>query len=111
MIGVYLLPMMYRPLDFIFNIKKYLFGMTCFILMMPTYVNVMSIYSMSNLHDISWGNRPSVAGGINTFSQDAKRQEGIKNRYQIFRVNFLSIWVILNVAYILLIETYISITS
>ena len=77
--------------------------------MMPTYVNIMSIYAMSNLHDISWGNRPSVAGGVNAFSQDAKRQEGIKNRYQVFRVNFLAIWVIFNVIYILLVETYVSI--
>jgi cellulose synthase/poly-beta-1,6-N-acetylglucosamine synthase-like glycosyltransferase len=31
-----------------------------YILMLPTFVNIMQIYSMSNLHDISWGNRPSA---------------------------------------------------
>lgn len=33
--------------------------MTVYILMLPTFINIMQIYSMSNLHDISWGNRPT----------------------------------------------------
>lgn len=50
--------------------------MISYILLLPTFINIMQIYAMCNLHDISWGNRPSAAAantGTNAFSDDAKK--------------------------------------
>lgn len=63
MMSVYLLPMILRPLDFLKNFRLYMIGVLSYIFMMPTFINVMAIYSMCNLHDISWGNRPANVNG------------------------------------------------
>ena len=63
MMSVFAIPMILRPLDFISNFRLYMIGVFSYIFMMPTFINVMAIYSMCNLHDISWGNRPTNAGG------------------------------------------------
>ena len=47
----------------------YLVGLVSYIVLIPMFVNVFSIYSFSNLHDVSWGNRPSTTGvGTEAFS-------------------------------------------
>ena len=56
---VFLMPIILRPLDFLMNTRAYIVGLFTYIFMMPTFINVMSIYAMCNLHDISWGNRPA----------------------------------------------------
>lgn len=39
--------------------------------MFPTFATVIQIYAMSNLHDISWGNRPNAASqGIEAVAYD-----------------------------------------
>ena len=63
MMCVFILPMILRPLDFLSNFRLYMVGLFSYIFMMPTFINVMAIYSMCNLHDISWGNRPTNVGG------------------------------------------------
>ena len=30
-----------------------------YILLIPTYVNILYIYAIANLHDVTWGNRPT----------------------------------------------------
>ena len=50
--------------------------MILYIVMLPTFANLMAIYSMANLHDISWGNRPSAAqatAGTNALSANIKK--------------------------------------
>ena len=59
MLSVYFVPMILRPMDCINNFGGYCIGMSVYILMLPTFINIMQVYSMSNLHDISWGNRPT----------------------------------------------------
>jgi chitin synthase len=59
MCSVFLIPMLLRPLDFVANFKNYTFGLLSYLFMMPTFTNIMQIYAMCNLHDISWGNRPT----------------------------------------------------
>ena len=71
MLSVYLIPMIMRPLDFLENFKSYIIGLISYLLLIPMYSNVFQIYGMSNLHDISWGNRPSIAGGTEAFSAKA----------------------------------------
>ena len=61
MLSVYLVPVLLRPLDFIYNLFSYVSGFLSYFFMMPIFLNVMQVYSMSNLHDISWGNRPTNA--------------------------------------------------
>jgi len=61
MLSVYLVPVILRPLDFIYNLASYISGFLSYFLLMPIFLNVMQVYSMSNLHDISWGNRPTNA--------------------------------------------------
>ena len=38
---------------------RFLFGSLTMMFLTPTFINVFVIYAISNLHDISWGNRPS----------------------------------------------------
>lgn len=62
MLSVYTLPFLLRPIDFLTNFKKYTLGFLSFMLLMPMITNVFQIYAMCNLHDISWGNRPTTTG-------------------------------------------------
>jgi chitin synthase len=59
MLSVYFVPIILRPMDFVKNCNGYCVGMIVYIFMLPTFINIMQVYSMSNLHDISWGNRPT----------------------------------------------------
>ena len=54
MLGIYFLPMILRPIDFAQNFVQYSVGLVSYILLLPTFINVMQVYSMCNLHDISW---------------------------------------------------------
>lgn len=104
MLSVFFLPFIFRPLDALKNLQGYIVGMITYVLLLPTFINIMQIYSMCNLHDISWGNRPSAAAGAtgtNAFSESAKKQAELKKNYEMFRVNFFIFWVILNGVYIL----------
>ncbi len=73
MLSIYILPMILRPLDFLFNIKQYILGLFSYIVMLPVFINIMQVYSMSNLHDISWGNRPTVSSGTDMHSINEKK--------------------------------------
>lgn len=106
MLSVYLLPILLRPLDFLYNAPRYLIGLISYIILLPCFINIMQVYSMCNLHDISWGNRPSASAGAHQLSSDTKKQQELKNTYMMFRINFLTLWICLNVAYALAIEDY-----
>lgn len=54
---------------------------------------------MCNLHDISWGNRPSQGTGVEAVAFGAQSQEKLKQDYQVFRAYFLYIWLVLNVVF------------
>lgn len=60
--SVYLIPIVFRPLDFARNIFKYIVGFVSYFLMIPMFLNVFTIYAVCNLHDVSWGNRPTSTG-------------------------------------------------
>jgi chitin synthase len=61
MCGVFIIPMILRPLDFLSNFRNYIIGLFSYLFMMPTFINIMQIYAMCNLHDLSWGNRPATS--------------------------------------------------
>jgi len=61
-LSIYAIPIVFRPLDFLANIAPYTVGLLSYIVMLPVFSNVFQIYAMCNLHDVSWGNRPSSTG-------------------------------------------------
>jgi hypothetical protein len=98
MLVVYLMPFIMRPLDFIDNASSYIVGLISYLILMPMFINVFSIYSMCNLHDVSWGNRPTSTGQ-EAFTDNKKEQEKAKGDYQVFRTNFTLFWLFLNGVY------------
>ena len=69
MLSIYLVPMILRPIDFLSNLGGYVVGLFTYLLLIPMYINVFSIYAFCNLHDVSWGNRPTTQGtGTEAFS-------------------------------------------
>lgn len=72
-------------------------GLLSYLFMMPTFINIMQIYAMCNLHDISWGNRPTTqAQGVEAVTFNAAAQEKLRQDYQLFRAYFLYFWLISN---------------
>ena len=68
MLSVYLVPIFLRPVDFLDNIGGYIIGLLSYLILIPMFSNVFTIYAMANLHDISWGNRPKTTGTDNLTS-------------------------------------------
>jgi len=66
-------------------------GIAYSIFLSPTYVNVFTIYAISNIHDVSWGSRPSRTDNLMKASENKK-----KVLYENFRSNFLVIWIAVN---------------
>lgn len=85
-------------MDFLANFAPYLIGLFSYIVMLPVFTNVFQIYAMCNLHDVSWGNRPSSTG-TEAFSATKKTQDDLKTDYIIYRTNFFFIWFVLNGIY------------
>lgn len=89
----YLLPLM-------FNIRKLAFcdflkGLVYVTYLSPTYVNIFTIYSISNIHDVTWGSRPTTDDSNAT----EKKTEKLKNLlYKNFRAQFMIFWAIMNLA-------------
>lgn len=57
----------------------------------PTYINILTIYAIANIHDVSWGSRPSEN---NALLQAVERKKSIL--YRNFRANFLVFWLVVN---------------
>ena len=57
---------------------------------------------MCNLHDVSWGNRPTSTGA-EAFTADKAKQDKIKGDYLVFRTNFTFGWIVANGGYFILI--------
>ena len=62
MLAVFLVPILFRPIDFSNNARFYLVGLFTYMILMPMFVTIFTVYSMLNLHDVSWGNRPTEHG-------------------------------------------------
>lgn len=82
----------------IMNINKlkvvdFLKGVVYSIFMAPTYINIFTIFAISNIHDISWGSRPTVSQAV---AAQVEKEKSIK--YRNFRSNFLIFWLLLNMA-------------
>lgn len=71
--SLYLLPFLMRPIDAIKNFKMHSKGLIAYWLTTPLFVSLFVLYSMCNLHDVSWGNRPTG----NQLSADSVNQKAL----------------------------------
>lgn len=62
-------------------------GVFHYIFLIPTYVNIFLIYSICNVHDCTWGNRPDA------LSSDEKNR---LEEFEEFRTRWAIIWVLSN---------------
>mmetsp|Transcript_68 Transcript_68/g.56 ORF Transcript_68/g.56 Transcript_68/m.56 type:complete len:348 (+) Transcript_68:24-1067(+) len=69
---------------------KILKGIVHFVLMIPTYVNMLLIYAICNIHDCTWGSRPDQM----TAAETKKLEE-----FEEFRTKWAVIWVLCNAAF------------
>ncbi|OMJ76407.1 hypothetical protein SteCoe_24239 [Stentor coeruleus] len=71
-------------------------GIIQYLLTIPTYINIFTIYAVCNIHDCSWGNRPGASE-----SDSEKKREGktSKNAHELFRAYYVIFWLIGNSAF------------
>ena len=64
----------------------------------PTYINILTIYAISNIHDVSWGSRPDSKdkGPNSRFEKFEKLEKRREIEYKNYRSNFLIIWCLVN---------------
>jgi hypothetical protein len=70
------------------SVIDFLKGIVYLIFLSPTYINIISLYSICNIHDISWGSRP--AG--DDVSKASKRDINMSIDYKNYRSQFLVVW-------------------
>lgn len=97
MLAIYVVPFLLRPIDFLENFKGYTVGLLSYLLLIPMFTNIFSIYAMANLHDISWGNRPTTGTEAFTSKDDVQKQTQVN--YKAYRANFLFLWFCANGLY------------
>jgi hypothetical protein len=61
-----------------------------FIIMIPSYVNIMVIFAMANMHDVTWGNRANVKTKFEIKTEKA---------FQYYRTKWLIMWTLSNVTF------------
>lgn len=97
-----------KPIDAIQNIVKYVVGLQAFYFSFYWWYVIITIYSMCNLDDVTWGNRPTnAAKGLNVVVDDAKRQEILRQNYRASRTNILIWWLMGNVGLMFLFDALV----
>ena len=70
-------------------------GSIYLIFLSPTLLIVVSIYSIWNIHNVSWGWRPDTRYDNNKKKSEVSRK--IEIQYENYRSNFLIIWAVINI--------------
>lgn len=88
----YFFPLLFhtKSLEFV----QFTRGVFCLIFMTPTFINIFMIYAASNIHDVSWGSRPTVKD--ETYA-NFNLQDNMSIEYRNYRSNYLIIWLIINI--------------
>ena len=73
------------------KVKDFIKGAVYSAYLSPTYIVIFPIYSICNLHDLSWGNRPQ---GNNAEFEEVQKAKDIM--YRNFRSTTLLIWALTN---------------
>lgn len=71
-------------------IKPVIVGILSYIFMTGTYVNIFLIYSICNIHDVSWGNRPDKM---------TKEEKDKADEYKNERTRWVLVWIFFNAAF------------
>lgn len=74
------------------RICDFIKGIIYLLFLSPTYINIMTIYSVANIHDITWGSR----GESSMTNIQSQRDKIMEKEYKNYRSNFLIAWWILN---------------
>ena len=93
LVSAYLFPLVFHLKSLM--IVEFLKGVVYLIFMTPTFINIFSIYAVSNIHDITWGSRPSLK---NKDTKKTKREKNIEIDYKNYRSNYLVFWLMVNIA-------------
>lgn len=105
---VLLCPFYLKPIDAMQNLGAYLAGLPAYYLSYFWWYVIITIYSMCNLDDVSWGNRPANAsGGLNVVVDDVKRQEILRQSYRTTRTHILIWWLVANVSLMYLFDALV----
>lgn len=75
------------------KVSDFLKGVIYATYLSPTYVNILTIYAIANIHDITWGSRPDVQMGNHTSTE--KKKDIL---YKDYRSRFLVFWALVNAA-------------
>ena len=67
-------------------------GVVFSIYLAPTYINIFTIYSISNIHDVTWGSRPSAQ-----IQKSNEVENQMKIKYKNYRAKFLVVWMMVNI--------------
>jgi hypothetical protein len=90
------------------NLGKYVVGLVFYYFSFSWWYIMINVYSMCNLDDVSWGNRPSNSKqGLNVVVDDEKRQEILKQSYRTTRTNILIWWIVFNVGVMFMFDSLI----
>lgn len=88
-------------INFCSLIHRYFLALLCYICCMPLYLIVLQIYSFSNLHDVSWGNRSISLDNLlvlmGMVEDQIKEKRNRKKIYKRTRTFILLIWVLINI--------------
>jgi chitin synthase len=77
-------------LNFRTSLRPVLKGVASYIFMTGSYVNIFLIYSICNIHDVSWGNRPDKM----TIDEKA-----LVDDYKNERTRWVLVWILMNASF------------
>jgi hypothetical protein len=63
--------------------------------MTPTYINILIMYAICNIHDCTWGNRETTLTQIEMVRE---------NEFKAYRTRWVLIWVYCNVVFAYLVN-------
>ena len=86
LVASYIIPVVFNCS--LVNWPKYFCGTIALLFLTPTYFNLFMIYSISNLHDVSWGTR-----------EGGDSQGKALMRLKSFRAWWFVIWLFINMVY------------
>ena len=66
------------------------------IFLAPTYINILAIYSISNVHDVNWGSRLRIQDE-DTADNFERTEQRRQIRYRNCGSNFLGIYLVANI--------------
>jgi len=83
----WLMPIILNPIRVIKKLDRFIFGFVIYLLSTTAMMNLLGIYSVCNIDDISWGNRPEKARAL--MSEKEKKEDDLTQSYVSYKWKFL----------------------